>query len=96
MTNAEVHAIQVQDTPVLQERTLTPSFKLLGERLVEPTDRTGTGSNSQQGLGHFPYFMGTGSGHEHLRESFSDVRFKATVPVKDLRMELAFAVVFRL
>lgn len=40
MTNGEMHPIEVEDTPMLLQRTLTPGFKLLGERLVEATDRT--------------------------------------------------------
>ncbi len=54
MTNAKMHAIQVQDTPVLLKRTLSPSLKLLRERLVETTDCAGAGSHSQQRLGHSP------------------------------------------
>jgi hypothetical protein len=38
MTNAEMHAIQVEDTPVFLQRTLTPGSKLLGERLVQTAD----------------------------------------------------------
>ncbi len=41
MTNAEVHPIQVQDTPMRLQRTLTPSLNLLRKRLIEATDRTG-------------------------------------------------------
>ncbi len=54
MANAEMHAIQVQDTPVLLQAALTPGLKLVGEALVEATDRTSTGSHSQQGLSDFP------------------------------------------
>jgi hypothetical protein len=39
MTNAEMHAIQVEDTPVFLQRALSPSFKLLTEALVEAADR---------------------------------------------------------
>lgn len=55
VTNAEMHPIQVQDTPVLLERALPPSVKLLGQRLVETTNRAGTGSHSQQRFGDFPH-----------------------------------------
>jgi hypothetical protein len=41
MTNAEMHPIQVQDTPVFLKRTLAPGVKLLGQALVEATDRAG-------------------------------------------------------
>ena len=74
------------------QRALTPGFKLLGERLIETTDRTGTGSDPHQRLGHFSYFVGARSGHEHLRQSFGDVRFKATVAFKGLRVELTFTI----
>jgi hypothetical protein len=40
MTNAEMHAIQVQDTPMFLKRTLAPGVKLLGERLVQAADGT--------------------------------------------------------
>ena len=49
--------------------TLAPGFKLLGERLIEATDRTGTGSDSQQRLGHFSNFVSARSCHEHLGET---------------------------
>src|SRR5579864_5908492 len=35
MTNAEMSAVQVQDTPVLLQRSFSPSFKLLRQGLVE-------------------------------------------------------------
>jgi hypothetical protein len=53
MPNAKMDAVQVHDTPVLLQRTLSPGLKLLREGLVETTDRAGTGSDSQQLLGHF-------------------------------------------
>src|SRR5437667_6491339 len=34
-----------------------------------------TSSNSHQRLGHFSHLMGTCPGHEHLRQSFGNVRF---------------------
>ena len=40
MTNAEMDAVQVHDTPMRLQRTLTPRLKLLREGLVEPTDGT--------------------------------------------------------
>ena len=94
MTNAKMHAISVQDTPVFLKRTLSPGFKLLGEALVEPTDRAGAGSDSQQGLSHFPHLMRAHPSHEHLCQSFGDMRFIALVVFKGLGVELAFAVVF--
>src|SRR6266446_2359039 len=92
MTNAEMHAIQVQDTPVLLQRSLAPGFKLLTEALVEAADRAGTGSDSQQGLSDFPHLVSARPSHEHLRQPFCDVRFIATVAFKRLRVELAFTI----
>ena len=39
MTNGEVDTIQVQNTPMGLQRTLLPLLKLLGQALVEATDR---------------------------------------------------------
>src|SRR5229473_6481495 len=92
MTNAEMHPIEVHDVPVLLKRTLAPSFKLLRECLIEATDRAGTGSDAQQRLGHVPHFMRTRAGHEHLGESFGNVRFITIVALEDLRVELTFPI----
>src|SRR5260221_1757922 len=92
MTNAEMYAIQVHDTPMRLQRTLTPRLKLLRECLVEPTDGTGTGSHSHQRLGHFSHLMRTCPGHEHLAESLGHLRFIAAIALKDLRVELTLAI----
>src|SRR5437588_5992569 len=92
MTDAEMHPIEVQDTPVLLERALTPRFKLLGERLVQAADRARTGSNTHQGLGHFPDLVGACPGDKHLGEPFGNMGFIATVAFKSLRMELTFTI----
>src|SRR5438874_6738204 len=92
MTNAEMNPIQVQDTPVFLKPTLAPSVELLGQALVEATDRAGTGHHSHERLGYFSYFVGTGPSHKHLGQSIRNVRFIATVAIKDLRVELAFTV----
>ena len=39
MTNAEMHPIQVQHTPMLLQPSLSPRVKLVAQALVEPTDR---------------------------------------------------------
>ena len=77
---------------MLLQRPLPPCVKLLGERLVETTDRTRAGSHSHQRLGHFSYFVGACAGHEHLRQSFGNMGFVATVALKDLAVELAFPI----
>src|SRR5215469_855543 len=92
MTNAEMDAIQVQDAPVFLKRTLSPGVKLLGEGLVQATDRTGARSHSQQRLSHFSYFVGTCSGNEHLRQTFCDVWLVTAIALKSLGMELTRAV----
>ncbi len=92
MTNAEMHAIEVQDTPVLLKRALSPGFELLRERVVQTTDRARAGSDTHQRLGHFPDFLRAHSGHEHLGESFGDVGFIATVAFEGLGVVLAFTV----
>src|SRR2546428_13309135 len=92
MTNAEMHAIQIQDTPMLLQRPLAPGLKLLGERLVEATDRAGTGSDSQQGLGDFPDLVGARPSYKHLGKSFGNVRLIATIAFKGLGVELTFTI----
>src|SRR6266702_5151754 len=92
MANAEMHPIQVQDTPMRLQRSLAPVLKLLAEALVEATDRAGTGSDSQQGLSDFPHLVGARPSHEHLRQPFGDVRFIATVAFKGLGVELTFTI----
>lgn len=71
---------------------LTPGLKLVGEALVEATDRTGTGSHSQQGLSDFPNLVSARRGHEHLREPLGDVWFVATVAFKRLGVELTLTI----
>jgi hypothetical protein len=92
MTNAEMHAIQVHNTPVFLKRTLSPGVKLLGERLIETTDRDFHWERLPATFGPLLLLCGCSSCNEHLGETFCDVQFKATVAVKDLRVELAFAV----
>src|SRR5258708_22906780 len=96
MTDVERDAIQVHNSPVFWQAALTPGFKLLGQCLVEATDGAGTGSNSQQGLSHFPHLMRAHPGHEHLRQPFGDVRLVATIALKDLRVELTFPIAWNL
>jgi hypothetical protein len=96
VTNAEMHAIQVQDTPMLLQRALSPRVKLLGQALVEATDGAGTGSDSHEGFGDFSDLVGAHPGHEHLHQPLGDVGFIATVAFKGLGVELTRAVVFAL
>src|SRR5258708_2756532 len=92
MTNVEMDSIQVQDAPMSLQMTLSPRVKLLGERLVQATDRARTGRDSHEGLGHFSHFVGTRPSDKHLGESFGNVRFIAAVAFKGLRVEMTRAV----
>src|SRR5689334_2815282 len=92
MPNAKMHAIQVQDAPVILKRTLAPVLKLLTEALVEVTDRAGTGSDSHEGLSDFPHFVGARSSHKHLCQPFGNVGFIALVAFKRLGVELTFPI----
>src|SRR5438045_3403417 len=92
MTDAEMDSIQVHNPPVFLQAALTPGFKLLGKRLIEATNGTSTGGDSQQRLSHFSHFMRAHPSHKHLREPFGNVRFIALVAFKGLSVELAFPV----
>ena len=51
-----------------------------------------TSSHSQHGLSDFSHLVGTRPSDEHLRQSFGNLRFIATVAVKGLRVELTFSI----
>lgn len=55
MANAKMHSIEVEHSPMRLQNTLPPRLKLLCQCLVEPTDRAGTGRNSQQRFGDFSH-----------------------------------------
>jgi hypothetical protein len=75
MTNAEMDAIQVQDTPMLLKRALSPGFELLGQGLIEATDRAGDFEQLPSRFEQLPPRMSrTRPSHEHLRQPFGDVR----------------------
>ena len=92
VTNTEVDTIQVEHTPMLWQLSLPPLLKLVGEALVESTDRAGTWRDSQQRLSHFSHLVRTRARHEHLREPFGDIWFIATVAFKGLGVELTFPI----
>lgn len=93
MPHTEVDATQVQNTPMWLQRTLPPGLKLVGQALIEVTDRAGD-------------FQRCPAGFERLllpcvcspqpRTSASirsrDVRFIALITFKDLGVELPFPV----
>jgi hypothetical protein len=43
----KVHPVEIQDTPVPLERTLSPGFKLLRQRVIETTHCAGALSHSR-------------------------------------------------
>ena len=53
-----------------------------------------TSSDSHEGLGDLSHLVRAHPSHEHLRQSFGDMRFIALVVFKGLGVELALAVVF--
>lgn len=62
------------------------------ERLVQATDRAGTGSHAHEGLGHFPHLLSADPSDKHLCQSFCNMRFIAAVAFERLSMELTRAV----
>src|SRR2546421_3014432 len=92
MTNTEMDAIQVQDTPVFLKATLSPGVELLAECVVEATDRAGAGSDSHESLGHFSDLVRARASHKHLGEPFCNVGFITAVALKGLRVKLPFTV----
>ncbi len=75
MTNAKMHAIEVQDTPMSLQRSPPPVLKLLGEALVEATDRASTGSNTHEGFGDFTHLVSTRASYEHLGQALGHLLF---------------------
>ena len=53
-----------------------------------------TSSDSHEGFGDLSDLVRAHPSHEHLRQSFGNMRFIATVAFKGLRMELTFPIVF--
>src|SRR5437660_39422 len=87
----DLHVVR-QDAPVLLKRARSPGFELLGEGLVETTDRTGTGSHSHECLRDLSHFMRARPSHKHLGQSFCNVGFVATVAVEGLSVKLTFPI----
>src|SRR5579859_5827327 len=92
MTNREMDAIEIQDAIVGEKRASSPRLKLLRERLVETTHRTGTRGHSHQCLSHFSHLLSTHSCYKHLRQTLCHLRFIAAVAFKRLGMELSFSI----
>ena len=92
MAHREMDAVQVDDTIVGQQPTLSPRFILLGERVVEAADCTGTGGHSREGCSDLPDFVGTHPAHKHLGQGLSHLRFVTVVALEHLAVKLAFPV----
>src|SRR5690348_13288406 len=92
MAHAEMDAIEIEDTPVLLQRTLAPGSELLLQITVQATDRADTGSHSQQRFGHCSYFVGACAGHEHVGQALGDLGFIAAVALEDLGVKLTLTV----
>ena len=92
MTNFKVDAIEVENSPVTLQGAATPRFKLLRQRVIEPADGTGAGSDSHEGLSDFSDFVGACPIDKHLGQAFCHLLFIPTIPIKELGMELSFTV----
>jgi hypothetical protein len=96
MPNRKMDAIQVQDAVVGKQRTLSPRFILLSQRLVQATHRTGTRCNPHEGGGALSDFMRACPTDKHLGQRFGHLRFVAIVALEDLAVKLPFPIVFGL
>src|SRR5436305_7672302 len=55
MTNFQVDAIEIENAPVTWQGAATPCFKLFRQRVIEPTDGTGAGRDSHEGVSDFSH-----------------------------------------
>src|SRR5436305_6959923 len=93
MTHFKVDAIEVEHAPVTWQGAAPPSFKLFGQSVIEPTDGTGAGRDSQERLSHFSDFVGAGPDFQTfgsrplplaLRTGYSDQRAGCETCLPDL------------
>src|SRR5437764_11388607 len=96
MTNFQVDAIEVENSPMTLQGAATPRFKLFRQAVIEPADGTGAGRDSHEGLSHFSDFVGARPSDKHLRQAFCHLLFIPTIAIKELGVELSFTVVFAL
>src|SRR5437764_626675 len=92
MTHFKVDAIEVEHAPVTWQGAAPPSFKLFGQSVIEPTDGTGAGRDSQERLSHFSDFVGAGPTDKHLGHALCHLLFVPTIAIKELGVKLAFPV----
>src|SRR6266699_5646686 len=92
MPNGKMDPIQVEDTVVGEQWTLSPGLKLFGQGLVEAAHRAGAGGDAHQSFSDFPDFMCACPTDKHLRQTLRYLGFIAAIPVKHLRMELPLTI----
>jgi len=92
MTHFKVDAIEIEHAPVSQQGAAPPCFKLFGQCLIEPTDGTGAGRDSHEGLSDCSDFVGARPSDKHLGQAFCHLLFIPTIPIKELGVELSFTV----
>src|SRR5260221_7149041 len=93
MTNTQIDAIEVQNTVVGEQWTLSPGLKLLGQALVEATDCAGTLCHSHQLLSDLSDGCRVLTPRDiHLGECFGYLRFIAVVAFEHLGMKLPFPI----
>src|SRR5947199_3333827 len=92
MTHFQVDAIKVENSPVTWQGAATPGFKLFGQRVIESADGTGAGRDSHKGLRDFSDFVSARPSDKHLRQAFCHLLFIPTIAIKELVVELSFAV----
>src|SRR2546423_14571872 len=92
MTSFQVDAIEVKTAPVILQGAAPPRFKLLGQRVIEPTAGTGARRNSHEGLSDFSDFVGARPSDKHLGQALCHLLFIPTIAIKELAVELSFTV----
>src|SRR2546430_7975179 len=92
MADLEMDAIEIHHTPMPLQRTFAPSCKLLGQALIQPTDGTGTGSDSQQLLRDFSHSMSTRPRDKHLGQAFGNLWLVTAGLLKGLRVKCSSAI----
>src|SRR5437764_2905364 len=92
MTNFQVDAVEVEHSPMSEQRAATPGFKLFGQRVIEPTDGAGARSDSHEGVCHFSDFAGACPSDKHLRQALCHLLFIPTRAIKELGVELSFTI----
>ncbi len=75
-----------------KQRTLSPRFILLSQRVVQATHRAGAGCNSHQGGSDLSDFMRACPTDKHFGQRFGYLRFVARVAIEHLAVKDPFAI----